>query len=81
MKIYVQSKDNKRKVCLQIDMSLPTDNKISVKEYNKISEYKDLEIEILKMWHLETTTTPVILGVQGMIKKRINKNVPRYLAF
>ena len=37
-------KDYKRKTCL-LDMSVPTDNNISVKEYNKISKYKDLEIE------------------------------------
>ena len=34
-------KDNK---CLLIDMAVPTDN-ISVKDYNKISKYSDLETE------------------------------------
>ena len=29
-------------------MKEPTDNNISVKEWNKISKYKDLEIEIEK---------------------------------
>ena len=29
-------------------MSVPSDNNISVKEYNEISEYKDLEIETEK---------------------------------
>ena len=28
-----------------------TDYKIPVKEYNKIYKYKDLEIDIKKMWH------------------------------
>ena len=31
-------------------MSVPTDNNISVEEYNKITKHKDLEIEIEKMW-------------------------------
>ena len=30
-------------------MSVSTDNNISVKEYNKISKYKDLEIKVEKM--------------------------------
>ena len=30
-------------------MSVSTDNNISVKEYNEISKYKDLEIEIEKI--------------------------------
>ena len=42
------------------------DKNISTKEFDKLSKYKDLEIEIAKMWHLNTTT---ILGVLGMVKK------------
>ena len=38
-------RDCKRKTCLLIDTSGTTDNNISVKEYNKIGKYKDLEIE------------------------------------
>ena len=40
-------------------MTMQTDNNISVKEYNKISKYENLEIEIEKMWHFKTTTLPV----------------------
>ena len=41
-------KDYKRKTCFVIDMSVPTDYNISVNGYNKISNYKVLEIEIEK---------------------------------
>ena len=41
---------------------MPTVNIISIKEYHKLSKYKDLEIEIEKMCHLKTTTIPVIVG-------------------
>ena len=54
-------------------MSVPKDNNTSVKEYEKRSKYKDLEIEIEKMLHLETTTIPVIVGAQVMIKKRTDR--------
>ena len=47
-RLEIVVKDYKRKTCLLIDMSIPTYNNISIKEYNKISEHKDLEIEILK---------------------------------
>ena len=49
-------KNYKRKTYLLINMSVPTDNNISVKEYNEISNYKDQETEIEKLWHLKTTT-------------------------
>ena len=56
-------------------MSVPTDNNISIEEYNKISKYKYLGIEIEKIWHLITTTLPVIVGALGMIKKRTSKHI------
>ena len=41
-------------------MAVPTDN-ISIREYNQISKYKDVEREIKKMWHLQTITAPEIV--------------------
>ena len=53
-----------------------SDNNILVEEYNKISKYKNLEIETEKIWHLKTTVA-VIVGALHIIKKgteeRINK--------
>ena len=68
-------KDNKRKPCLQIVLLVPTDNNISVKEYYKISQFKDMENEVEKLYHLKTTTLPVIVGALGMIKKRTDKHI------
>ena len=62
-------KDKKIKICLRIGMSVPTEENISIKEYNKMSKYEDLEIEIEKMWYLKTTTVSLIVGTLGMIKK------------
>ena len=61
-------------------MSGPTHNNRSVKEYNKIIKYKNLEIEIEKMLHLKTTTVPVRMGDLGMIKKGQINTFIKYLA-
>ena len=53
-------------------MSMPSDSNISV-EFEKLSKYKDLEIEIAKMWKMKTKTIPVIVGALGMIKKGTQK--------
>eukprot|EP00794_Sanderia_malayensis_P001842 gene1842-2074_t len=55
-------------------MSVPSDKNISVKEFEKLSKYKDLEIEIRKMWSLKACTVPVIVGALGMIKKGTEKH-------
>ena len=43
-------------------MSESTDKITSVNEYNKMSKYEDLEIQIEKMWPLKTTTVSEIIG-------------------
>ena len=51
------------------DVAVPADKNISLKEFQKLSKYKDLEIEVTKMWKLKTKTIPVAIGALGMIKK------------
>ena len=70
-------KDYKRKIYLLCDKSVTADNNISVKEYNKISNYYNLQKEIEKMWYLKTTTVPVIVIAVGMIKKGIDKHIKK----
>ena len=62
-------KDKCNSTCLLIDMSVPIDKNVSAKVFEKLSKYKDLEIEIEKMWHLKTTTILVVMGALGLIKK------------
>ena len=47
-RVVIVVRDNKRIACLLIDMTVTTDNNILIKEYNKLSNYKNLEIEFEK---------------------------------
>ena len=70
-------KDFKEQTCLLIDMSTPTDQNIAVKEFDKLSKYRDLEIETGRMWNLKATTVSVIVGALGMIKKGCQKHLDK----
>jgi len=72
-------KDKRNNTCLLIDMSVPSDNNVAAKEFEKLSKYKDLEIEVGKMWHLKTTTIPVVVGALGLIKKGTNVFIEKIL--
>ena len=56
-------------------MAVLTDDIISVKEINQRSKYKNMEVEIEKIWYLKTTNVPVKVGTLNMIKKGINKQI------
>ncbi|XP_044182725.1 uncharacterized protein LOC122963360, partial [Acropora millepora] len=66
-------KDKQEKSCLLIDMSIPTAKNTLVKITEKLSKYKDLEIEIERMWGMRATTIPVVIGALGLIKKGLEK--------
>ena len=48
-------KDHNNHQCMLIDIAVPSDRNTSIKTTEKLSKYKDLEIEIKRMWGMETT--------------------------
>ena len=68
-------KDFNNRTCQLIDMTCPMDCNVSKKEFKKLATYKDLQIEVTRMWQLETTIIPVVIGALGMIKKGTETHV------
>ena len=58
-----------------IDMAVPSNRNTSVKVAEKLSKYKDLEIEIARMWGRKTQIVPVVVGALGVIKKDIDEQI------
>ena len=50
-------------------MSVPSDANLSHKIFEKLSKYKDLEIEVTKMWHLKTAALPVVIVALSIVTK------------
>ena len=70
-------KDQETKTCTLIDVSVPSDRNTSTKFTEKLSKYKDLEIEINRMWNLRTQVVPVIVGALGVIKKGTERHLTK----
>ena len=62
-------KNKRDKTCLLIDMTIPLDTNTSVKTTEKLTKYKDLEIEVERMWGLRTTTVPVVIGALALSRR------------
>ena len=58
-----------------IDVAISGDRNVIQKEAEKILKYKDLTIEIQRMWNVETKVNPVIIGATGTISKSFRKYV------
>jgi hypothetical protein len=56
-----------------IDVAIPGDRNMIQKETEKILKYKDLTVEIQRMWNLKTRVIPVIIGATGTISKSFRK--------
>jgi hypothetical protein len=58
-----------------IDVTVPGDRNVIQKEAEKILKYKDLTIEIQRMWNVKPKVIPVIIGATGTISKSFRKYV------
>lgn len=50
---------------------------IHPKHIEKLSKYKDLEIETARMWGMWTESVPVVVGALGRIRKGMDQNIYR----
>ena len=50
-----------------IDVAISGDRNVIKNEAEKILKYKDLTIEIQRMWKVKTRVIPVIIGSTGTI--------------
>jgi hypothetical protein len=58
-----------------IDVASPGDMNVIEKETENILKYKDLTIEIQRMWNVKTEVIPIIIVATGTISKPYKKHV------
>ena len=59
------------KSCLIIDIAIPGDQNIIVKEQEKIEKYQDLQKELGKLWKLKAEIVPVVVGAFSTISHNL----------
>ena len=56
-------------------VSVPSNRNTSTKVIEKLSEYKDLETESMRMWGMRTETVLVIVGALGLLREGMDQNL------
>ena len=69
------NKDHGNRCYKLIDVSVPSDQNTSTKVTEKISKYKDLEIEITQIRRVKTEIMPVIVGELALMSKGMEHNL------
>ena len=65
----------KKKTCLLINIAIPDYSNFSTKETEKPRKYKDLEMDVRRMWKVRIKIVPIIIGALGKIKKGLDQNL------
>jgi hypothetical protein len=68
-------RDNEKGTCMLIDVAISGGRNVIKKEAEKILKYKDLTLEIQRMWNVKTKVIPVITGANGTVSMSFRKYV------
>jgi hypothetical protein len=60
---------------MSIDVAISGDRNVIKKEAEEIPKYKDLTMEIRRMWNVKPKVIPVIIGATGTISMSFRKYV------
>jgi 23S rRNA pseudoU1915 N3-methylase RlmH len=66
-------KNEKEKIFTLIDVAIPADRNVVLKEEERKLKYKSLGIEIQRMRNLKRTIIPVIIGATGIVTRSLKK--------
>ena len=59
----------KKRSCLIVDLTVPADHKVKLKETKKRDKYLDLAKELKKLSNRKATVTPILIGMLGTVTK------------
>ena len=75
----INIKGHKEKTCKLLDFTFPLDINISAKQFEKLSNYKNLQMEIERMWQLKTSVIPIVVGALVLVKRGTAKHLKKIL--
>jgi hypothetical protein len=64
-------RDNEKETCMLIDVAITGERNVVNRGAEKILKYKDLKIEIQRMWSVKARVILVVIGATGTISKSL----------
>ena len=67
--------NKKKRTCKIVDFAVPADLRIKLKEYEKKDKYLDLARKLKKLWNMQVTIIPIVIGAFGTVTKGLLKGL------
>ena len=67
--------NKKKRTCKIVDFAVPADHRIKLKECEKKDKYLDLVRELKKLWNIQVTIIPIVIGAFGTVTKGLLKGL------
>ena len=58
-----------------VNFAVPADHRIKLKEREKKDEYLDLAWELKKLWNMQVTIIPIVIGAFGTVTKGLQEGL------
>ena len=67
--------NKKKRICKIVDFAVLADHRIKLKENDKKDKYLDLARELKKLWNMQVTIIPIVIGAFGTVTKGLLKGL------
>ena len=67
--------NKKKRTCKIVDFVVPADHRIKLNESEKKDKYQDLARELKKLWNMQGTIIPIVIGAFGTVTKGLLKGL------
>ena len=65
----------KERTCRIVDIAVPANHRVKLKESEKKDKYLDFAKELKKLWNMKVTIIPIVIGALGTVIKGLVKEV------
>ena len=67
--------NEKKRTWKIVNFAVPADHRIKLKECEKNDKYLDLARKLKKLWNMQVTIIPIVIGAFGTVTKRLLKRL------
>ena len=67
------NQQKKKRICKIVDYAVLADHRIKLKDCEKKDKYLDIARELKKLWNMQVTIIPLVVGAFGTITKGLLK--------